>query len=384
MELLPVFGWAWLFYALFGLASGLCILGVTAATAALPRFNLKDRAHEAAIWFSLTLIVLTLAKGIKLWIGIQYSGPVASWLSRKQNLVIVTVLLANAVAVFRYQTRHLSMQRVAKIGAICSSFVALSSPFVSFFLISSQNLPRPLIANESVNIKNKHPNIILVTVDTLTANHMSLYGYAWPTTLNLEKLAQSATVFDRFYANSNFTTPGVCSLINGLRSWSQRANQALARVDANIGDAGLFARLARAGYKSYSVWTNPIAASFHHQNDRWMNATAYGDIHASAEGINALISARFPYFIPVTGLGLFSVSCKIIDHLLVLAGFWTSAGHYNPEPAIRIAQNMVEERDARVPMFLWVHLAPPHSPYATPSPFVGRFDPSFQRRGRFD
>jgi len=39
------------------------------------------------------------------------------------------------------------------------------------------------------------PNILLVVVDTLRADHLSLYGYQRPTSPNLQKLAAQSTVF---------------------------------------------------------------------------------------------------------------------------------------------------------------------------------------------
>ena len=41
------------------------------------------------------------------------------------------------------------------------------------------------------------PNIIVVMVDTLRADHMSLYGYDRPTTPFIDRLASEAIVFER-------------------------------------------------------------------------------------------------------------------------------------------------------------------------------------------
>ena len=382
-ELLSVFAWAWLFYALFGTVIGFCVAAIATVITALPRIKLKSLVSEAAHWISSALIVLILIKGVKVWFEANHFVALASWLSSNQNLVILIVLLLNALVVFRHRIRHLPMQRSINISAFCGFIIALSSPVVLFFSLPSWNSDIPFSRTTEL-VKKRRPNIILITVDTLSANHMSLYGYARPTTPNLEMLARNASVFDRFYANGNFTTPGIGALINGTRPWNHRANQALARVDAKIAATGLIARLARIGYVTYTVWTNPIAAPFHHQNNRWTTATDYGRIHASAEGINALISARFPSFLPVNGLSVFGATCKFIDHFLVLCGIWTATDHNDPESAIVIAERMIRESDPTTPFFLWVHLLPPHSPYATPEPFAGRYDPSSARRGRFD
>ena len=51
---------------------------------------------------------------------------------------------------------------------------------------------------------------------------------------------------------------------------------------------------------------------------------------------------------------------------------------------ISSARKILEQRSREKPVFLWIHLYPPHSPYATPAPFVGMFDPSNRHRTRFD
>ena len=53
-----------------------------------------------------------------------------------------------------------------------------------------------------------HPrlHVILVVVDTLRADHMGMYGYARPTTPNIDAIAKEGTLFTRFY-----TPAGVCS-----------------------------------------------------------------------------------------------------------------------------------------------------------------------------
>ena len=48
------------------------------------------------------------------------------------------------------------------------------------------------------------PNVIVIVMDTVRADHLSLYGYEHPTSPNLEAFAQRAYVFRRAIANSNW------------------------------------------------------------------------------------------------------------------------------------------------------------------------------------
>ena len=56
-------------------------------------------------------------------------------------------------------------------------------------------------------------NVILVTVDTLRADRMSLYGYERTTTPFLEELAASSTVFDNHLSQAGCTFPSVNSML---------------------------------------------------------------------------------------------------------------------------------------------------------------------------
>lgn len=56
-------------------------------------------------------------------------------------------------------------------------------------------------------------NVLLVIVDTLRADRMSLYGYPRPTTPNLEAFAREAVVFTNAHSQAGCTFPSVNSLL---------------------------------------------------------------------------------------------------------------------------------------------------------------------------
>lgn len=64
--------------------------------------------------------------------------------------------------------------------------------------------------------KQEQPNVILISIDTARADHMSLYGYSRPTTPHLERFARSAVVFERAYANASYTLSSHMSIFTGL------------------------------------------------------------------------------------------------------------------------------------------------------------------------
>jgi len=59
-------------------------------------------------------------------------------------------------------------------------------------------------------------NIFLISVDTLSSLHMSLYGYPRKTTPNIEDFAEDATVFLNTFSNSSWTLSSHMSLFTSL------------------------------------------------------------------------------------------------------------------------------------------------------------------------
>jgi arylsulfatase A-like enzyme len=59
------------------------------------------------------------------------------------------------------------------------------------------------------------PNVLLITLDTTRADHMSCYGYSRPTTPNLDRLAERSVVYTRAISTSSWTLPAHASLFTG-------------------------------------------------------------------------------------------------------------------------------------------------------------------------
>ena len=70
----------------------------------------------------------------------------------------------------------------------------------------------------------RSPSVILIVLDTVRAQNMSLYGYARRTTPWLERIALEGAVFDRAYAPSTWTLPSHGSLFTGRPPHQQSGN----------------------------------------------------------------------------------------------------------------------------------------------------------------
>jgi arylsulfatase A-like enzyme len=71
-------------------------------------------------------------------------------------------------------------------------------------LVSSGGAPRP-----------ETPNVVLISLDTLRADHLGAYGYERPTSPNLDRFMEEGILFERAFAPSSWTTPSHASVFTG-------------------------------------------------------------------------------------------------------------------------------------------------------------------------
>jgi len=57
--------------------------------------------------------------------------------------------------------------------------------------------------------------VLVIVVDTLRADHVSSYGYARPTTPNLDRIAQQGTLFENAVSTTSWSLPSHVSLLTG-------------------------------------------------------------------------------------------------------------------------------------------------------------------------
>lgn len=62
----------------------------------------------------------------------------------------------------------------------------------------------------------KMPNIILISIDTLRADHLSCYGYYKKTTPNIDQLGSEGTIYLNNFSTGVWTPPGHTSMLTGL------------------------------------------------------------------------------------------------------------------------------------------------------------------------
>jgi arylsulfatase A-like enzyme len=109
------------------------------------------------------------------------------------------------------------------------------------------------------------PNVLLIILDTVRAQNMSLHGYVRKTTPRLEELAVRSTVYDQVYAPSSWTLPSHGSFFTGRPPHQQSGNSFTPLDDALPTLAEV---LGAHGYYSFAIVANSDNAYPHTGLDR--------------------------------------------------------------------------------------------------------------------
>lgn len=110
------------------------------------------------------------------------------------------------------------------------------------------------------------PNVLLVTIDTLRADHLGFLGYDRPTSPVLDRLAAESVVFERAYAPMATTLPSHTTMFTGVAPHEHG-------VLANIADGQTYRRaeelltltelFKRSGYRTHAVVSAfPLSSRF--------------------------------------------------------------------------------------------------------------------------
>ncbi len=98
----------------------------------------------------------------------------------------------------------------------CSSILAGGL----FFAACTQPPPEP-----------PRPNLLILSIDTLRADHLGCYGYTRGTSPNIDALAARSVVFDSAESASSWTLPSMTSLMTGLSVSGHNCDHLGSRLD---------------------------------------------------------------------------------------------------------------------------------------------------------
>ncbi len=175
-------------------------------------------------------------------------------------------------------------------------------------------------------------NILIVTIDTLRADHLGCYGYSKIETPNLDRLARSGVLFENAFSQVPITPPSHASIFTGTYPMVHQVR-------------------SLGGFSLDS--SHPTIATILQQKG-WQTAAFVGSTAvARATGLNQ--------------------GFQTYDDRMTEPGM---NGNPSQRRAGRVVDRALEwlgQQSGQTPFFLWVHVFDPHTPYDPPSPFKEKY-----------
>jgi choline-sulfatase len=184
------------------------------------------------------------------------------------------------------------------------------------------------------------PDVLLIVVDTLRADHVGCYGHDRDTTPTLDQLAAGGTLFEVAYAPLGSTTPSLSTLFTGRSPISHGVVSNGKELPESL--ATLAETFQGAGYRTIGV------ASSHMAGSRW----------GLQQGFE-IFDEEFP------------PDPEEPDARVI---------YRSPRVAVDRAIELLSSSPTDRPLFFWLHLFDPHSPYEPPAEHAALFPP--RKKGR--
>jgi arylsulfatase A-like enzyme len=255
------------------------------------------------------------------------------------------------------------------------------------------------IEEESNSFQNQDAsNILILVLDTLSAKHVSLYGYNRETTPNLARFAQSAAIYHSHYAGGNFTSPGTASLFTGTYPWSHRSLHQGGTVDASYEKRNVFSLVPDHYYKTaytHNIWVSLLLHQFRGDLDLWKKTQDLclndGELYDQVFPNDYDVACLSETTSLVSGRGTPESSSLFLSWVLHRARRITTMKTLTREysqlfprgiPAswtyfflLEVAIDWLKDQMNSYPQpFLgYYHFMPPHSPYAARRDFIDAF-----------
>ena len=174
-------------------------------------------------------------------------------------------------------------------------------------------------------------NVLLVTVDTLRADHLSSYGFELPTSPHIDALAAQGALFERAVAASSSTAPSHASILTSL--YPRQHSIGYRNGDTRLEGAATLAELLRARGYATGAFVGNVVLRRRTGLDRGFES--YDDQLPAPEANRPLVFER--------------------------------RARDTTERALAWLER------AEDPFFLWVHYQDPHGPYDPPDGYSDGF-----------
>jgi arylsulfatase A-like enzyme len=200
------------------------------------------------------------------------------------------------------------------------------------------------------------PNVLLIVLDTVRADHLSLYGYPRPTTPNLERLARRGVRFDHARAAAPWTLASHATMFTGCWphelgiAWSSPLPAGVPTLAEHLGSLG-YATAGFAGNTIYCAYDSGLDRGFTDYRDHVVDGLSAA---RTARSVNEALKAAawLGRFFPIPGATLLKLSEGERKHAEVV----------NRE----FLDWLSRRRGPQRPFFAFLNYMDAHAPYLLP------------------
>lgn len=201
-------------------------------------------------------------------------------------------------------------------------------------------------AGTGSSVPTDKPDIILITIDALRADHLGTYGYSRPTSPAIDAFAREAVVVQDAVSQAPYTKASIASLFTGLFPTAHKAFTTSRTFDKTM-----------TGHVSGALPSTDVLSPRLKTLAECLTEAGYQTI-----GINTN-----PFLIADFGFG------RGFAQYEFLTGGDVQVATASAVTAKALAH--IDARDRRKPLFVWLHLMEPHSPYTPPDRLRQMFPP---------
>jgi arylsulfatase A-like enzyme len=184
--------------------------------------------------------------------------------------------------------------------------------------------------------EGRRPNILLISIDTLRADHLGCYGYSRPTSPNIDKLAERGVLFENAFSPTSWTLPGHMSIFTSLYPSFHKLEARRGGLHLDSSEITIAELLKATGYRTASFVNHPYLAA------RW----------GFDQGFD--IYFRHPTIVRA------AEQTETVTH-------WLEWHVFHQRRDLEPAE-----------FFLFVHFMDPHETYNAPQPFRDRYTEHYQ------
>ena len=219
--------------------------------------------------------------------------------------------------------------RVSRVIRWCGLAVVVAS--VAWAFAGARQQPRRATAPA-------RPNVLLVSIDSLRADHLGSYGYERDTSPAIDALAREGVLFAQAIAPAPWTVPSHMTLLTGL---PPEVHDVVSVRQKLSPDAVTLAEVLQgAGYDTAAFVSGPTVMAH------------FGFDHGFALYDESMVERR------AKRAGSAVSSPGLVDLVSGWLGRWSDAGR-------------------RAPFFVFLHMWDVHYDYVPPPEYVERFDPGY-------